>query len=80
VLQRETLVRSLNGLVFYTLAEVCELAGMTRQTFWRWRSEGRVPSGTRFRDRQLLFSTSEVEVIKEYSNRMQPAVAVRSFQ
>lgn len=69
-----------NGRDYFTATEVINEVGVARQTFWRWRQEGRVPAGSRFREKLVIFTPEELQEIKDYSNRMQPIKAVRSHQ
>jgi len=63
----------LEGKRFYTMGEVAEMAGVARQTVWRWKESGKVPSGVRYRGRELLFTLDEVETICDYAHRLEPA-------
>ncbi|MGE3668527.1 MAG: helix-turn-helix transcriptional regulator [Polyangiaceae bacterium] len=65
------------GVQYHTLAEVLEITGITRQTLWRWRRESKVPAGHRYRDKQLLYTRSELLQIQTYANRLQPEMAQR---
>ncbi|MGE0322120.1 MAG: helix-turn-helix transcriptional regulator [Polyangiaceae bacterium] len=65
------------GVQYLTLAEVLEITGITRQTLWRWRRESKVPAGHRYRDKQLLYTRSELLQIQKYANRLQPEMAQR---
>jgi predicted DNA-binding transcriptional regulator AlpA len=62
----------IDGVAYFSANEVAALSRVSRQTFWRWRREGRVPRGRLFRDRQLLFTRSELEQAQEYANRVEP--------
>ncbi len=62
----------INNKQYLNLSEVLESAGVTRQTLWRWRQEGKVPVGRRYRGKQVLFTFDEVSVIREYANRIEP--------
>ena len=62
----------LNGTVFFAQGEVADALGVSRQTLWRWRQEGRIPSGRRYRGNQVVFSQDEVELIQDYANRLEP--------
>ena len=52
-------MKLIEGVEYYTTAEVVRVAGISRQTLWRWRKEKRVPQGHTFRSRGVLFSRSE---------------------
>lgn len=71
-------MRSLNGVDYFSTAEVLREAGISRQTLWRWRHEGFVPLGTRFRDKYVYFTADELVLIKDYANRLQPIETVGS--
>ena len=62
----------IDGSDYYSVAHILKSAGISRQTLWRWRQEGRVPSGHRFRDKQILFTAEELEQIRQYANRVEP--------
>ena len=64
--------REVEGVLYLTLAEVQEQMQVTRQTLWRWRREGVIPQGRRFRDRQVLFSEEEAALIRGHANRIEP--------
>lgn len=63
---------SVNGSEYITAGGAAEAVGISRQTLWRWRQEGRVPAGHRFRDKQILFTADELEQIRQYANRVEP--------
>ena len=63
----------IDGVKYYSTAEVLEATGVSRQTLWRWRQEGRVPFGHHFRDGQVLFAESEYNDILAHSKRVEPA-------
>lgn len=58
---------------YFTASEIVDGLGMTRQTLWRWRRSGKVPSGHRFRDGQVLFNAIELEAISGFANRIEPS-------
>lgn len=62
----------IDGVGFFSANEVAEASGVSRQTFWRWRRQGLVPLGRKFRDRQLLFTRSELEQAQDYAKRVEP--------
>jgi excisionase family DNA binding protein len=61
------------GAEYLTTDEVCRLAGISRQTLWRWRQDHRIPSGSRLRGKRLVFSAAEVEQIRTYASLLEPA-------
>ena len=63
----------LQGIVYLSSTEVLSELQISRQTLWRWRQNGKVPSGNRFRDGRLLFSLHEVNQIREFAHRIEPA-------
>lgn len=64
--------RKIKGVEYYSTAEVCEAAGVTRQTLWRWRQEGLAPSGHRFRNNQVLFTAAEFGEVLAHAHRVEP--------
>ena len=52
-----------------------ELVGelrISRQTLWRWRREGHIPPGHRFRDGKVMFTQEEADEIRRFANRIEP--------
>ncbi len=70
----------LNDTVYFAAADIIRELQISRQTFWRWRHDGKIPSGHRFRDRRLLYQQEEVAEIREYATRVESAVAKDSGQ
>ena len=62
----------IEGTQYLSATEVAEQAGVSRQTLWRWRREAKIPSGHRYRDRQIVFTPDEVAEITAYANRIEP--------
>lgn len=62
----------IDGIEYYSTGKVLEATGVSRQTLWRWRQEGRVPDGHRFRNGQVLFTEGEFAEILSYANRVEP--------
>lgn len=65
--------REIDGVRYVAIKELLSSLGISRQTFWRWRQQGSVPPGRRFRTKELLFTVEEVLEIREFSNRLEPA-------
>ena len=61
------------GIIYLTADEVADRAAISRQTLWRWRQEGHVPAGRRYRGRRLLFTEAELGQVLEFAHRMEPA-------
>ena len=62
----------IESVTYLSRSEVAEAAGVSRQTLWRWGRDGKIAGGQRFRDGKVLYSSQEVEAIKEYANRLEP--------
>jgi predicted site-specific integrase-resolvase len=61
-----------DGTHYLTASDVLKELKITRQTLWRWRQEGKVPLGRRYRNKKILFSSDELEAIRTYANRVEP--------
>lgn len=70
----------IEGVEYFTAADIHRELGVARQTLWRWRKAGKIPQGRRYRDRQVVFTRDEIEAIREYSNRLEPAEAPQANQ
>jgi predicted DNA-binding transcriptional regulator AlpA len=71
---------TIEGVEFFTTTEATQMVGVSRQTLWRWRAEGDVPLGRRYRRKSVVFTRTEVNEIVAFSNRIEPiAVEARSL-
>lgn len=61
----------INGTLYFSAADVAGDLGIVRQTLWRWRKSGKVPGGSRYRDRQVLFTSEEMRAIREFAHRIE---------
>jgi len=61
-----------SGSKYFTASELAIELSVSRQTIWRWRREGKIPSGSRFRNRQVVFTPQEADAVLEYANRVEP--------
>jgi predicted DNA-binding transcriptional regulator AlpA len=60
------------GIPYLSVAELEAELSISRQTIWRWRKEGRIPAGRRFRDNKVLFTEAEAEAVRAYALRIEP--------
>ena len=65
------------GVEYFTATDIHREFGVTRQTLWRWRKARKVPQGRRYRGRYVVFTRKEVEAVRDYSNRLEPAEATK---
>lgn len=66
----------IDGVDYFSMAEVILATGVCRQTVWRWRKAGRIPQGQLFRDRKILYTESEFRAIREFASRVDPVEPV----
>ena len=64
--------RDIGGVRYYSAMEILGELGVSRQTLWRWRNEGKIPAGHRSRDRKVFFTADEINVIRQFANRVEP--------
>jgi len=62
----------IKGLIYFSLAEVAERIDVTRQTLWRWRQDGKVPPGHKYRGRKVIYTPAELNAIERFANRIDP--------
>jgi predicted DNA-binding transcriptional regulator AlpA len=70
----------IDGVRYNSATDIQRDVGVARQTLWRWRKDRKIPQGRRYRDRQVLFTQEEVDEIREYANRLEPAEIANSAQ
>ena len=68
----------IEGIKYLPAAAVAKQVRVSRTTLWRWRQEGKVPLGHRYRDRMILFTGEEFQVIRQYANRLEVAETHRA--
>ncbi len=61
----------IDGTEYFTVPEVLKELRIARQTLWRWRQQGKIPVGHRYRGRNLLYTPAEIEEIRQYANRVE---------
>lgn len=62
----------INGTEYVSAGEVAREVGVSRQTMWRWRQDGKIPVGQRFRDGRVLFTAEELQEVRRFANRLEP--------
>ena len=64
----------------FLITDILSKFKISRQTLWRWRSEGKILLGHRYRDRRILFTAEEFERIRDYANYLELAEIRTSSQ
>lgn len=62
-----------DGIEYFAATAVARSVGISRQTLWRWRTEGKVPTGHRFRTGEIFFTRDEADRVREYATLFEPA-------
>lgn len=64
----------LDGIRYYSVAEVAQAVGVTRRTLYRWIEQSKVngPGYERQRDKRRFFSLAELNEVAEFANRLEP--------
>lgn len=62
----------INGNEYSQITEVAELVGVSRQSLWRWRRDGSIPIGRKYRGRQIIYTREEIELIRQFADRIEP--------
>lgn len=70
----------INGIEYFPATELISELSVSRQTFWRWRKQGKIPAGNRFRNGKILFTAAEVETIRQFAKRIEPLDQPRARQ
>lgn len=70
----------IDGIRYFSAADIHRDLGVARQTLWRWRKDRKIPQGRRYRDHQVVFTKEEVEAIREYANRLAPVEPIEVDQ
>ncbi len=74
------MAEKIEGIDYVSSTEMTAELGISRQTLWRWRTEGKIPPGHKFRDGRVLFTLGEVEEIRRFSTHIEPLQGVRHRQ
>ena len=62
----------ISGLVYYTASDIAAQLDVSRQTLWRWRQDGKIPPGHKYRNRHVIFTPDEVKQIEQFAHRIDP--------
>ena len=62
----------ISGTPYVAANELLQELDISRQTLWRWRREGHIPQGHRFRDGKVVFTQDEAEQVRRFANRLEP--------
>lgn len=68
----ETETVRIEGVDYVSASDAAREVGVSRQTLWRWRQDGKIPVGRRFRDGRVLFTEEEFAEIWRFANRLEP--------
>jgi len=60
---------------YYTAGEIMRELGISRTTLWRWRSDGRIPTGRLYRGGTVVFTSEELDAVRAFANRLEPVQA-----
>lgn len=62
----------IEGTSYLAANELLEELAVSRQTLWRWRREGKIPQGHRYRDGKVVFTAAEADEVRQFANRVEP--------
>jgi predicted DNA-binding transcriptional regulator AlpA len=67
----------IDGTRYFSAIEIAKELGVSRSTFWRWRSRGEIPNGRRYRrGKMVLFTEKEFEAVREFANHLEPVQGI----
>ena len=67
-----TVPTTIQGLSYWTVSEIADELGVSRQTLWRWRKADEIPQGCKARGNRVVFSRDEVAAIRAFAERVEP--------
>jgi hypothetical protein len=59
------------SLVIVEASKLINALGITRQTLWNWRRAGKIPVGSRYRNR-VVFTIEEARTIQSFAHYLEP--------
>jgi predicted DNA-binding transcriptional regulator AlpA len=63
----------IDGIRYFSAIEMVKELGVSRSTFWRWRSRREIPTGRRYRrGKMVLFTEEEFAAVREFANHLEP--------
>ena len=65
------------GTTYLPATEVAKHVGVSRTTLWRWRHKGKIPLGRRYRNGLILLSPVEVQIVRNYADKLEPISSAR---
>jgi predicted DNA-binding transcriptional regulator AlpA len=66
------------GTTYLPAAHLARRVGVSRTTLWRWRHEGKIPPGRRYRNGLILFTPAEVDLVRNFADRLEPVTVSRT--
>jgi predicted site-specific integrase-resolvase len=66
------------GMTYLLATHVAKHIGISRTTLWRWRHEGKIPLGRRYRNGLILFTPNEVEMVRHFADKLEPVTVKRA--
>ena len=63
---------TIDGVSYVAATRLARELGVSRQTLWRWRTEGKIPAGNRFRNGRIVYSPTEAELVRSYAQQLEP--------
>jgi transcriptional regulator with XRE-family HTH domain len=70
----------INGAEYFSASDLAQELGISRQTLWRWRQDGKIPQGHRFRDKQIVFTADEAKAVRDFATKLEPANSTQPDQ
>lgn len=62
----------IGGAAYEDVKSLLQELDISRSTLSRWRREGKIPQGHRFRNGKVVFTEMEAQQIRQFANRIEP--------